>query len=164
MWGCGSAPGSGDPRLRSRGIRAGSGPVKWAQEARKLRLQGKAEQAWVIRGAFLQRKPVPWTPWSRALVEKLLPRAPDPKSPIAKPRQTIFDCALWHGQHEWVAVLGKGTPTLAPARQPLDDDEFWGAGTLDSGGIAPQDDRWLRLEVLTRRSVAVVRQRHLQPW
>ena len=36
---------------------------EWAQEARKLQLQGKEEQARAIRDAFLQVKAVPWTPW-----------------------------------------------------------------------------------------------------
>jgi hypothetical protein len=46
----------------------------------------------------------------------------------------------------------------------LDDDEFWGAGTLKSSGVALPYDRWTRLEVLTRKTVAAARQRHLQPW
>ncbi len=38
---------------------------EWAQEARKLELQGKDEQARAIRDTFLQAKAVPWAPWSR---------------------------------------------------------------------------------------------------
>jgi hypothetical protein len=147
----------------AQGVRA-STREEWAQEARKLQLQGKEEQAQAIRDAFLQHKPVPWTPWSRALVEEMLPKALDPKNPSAKPRQTLFDYAMWHGQHEWVTALGKSRANFMPARQLLDDDEFWGAGTLKSSGVTLQNDRWSRLEVLTRKTVAAVRQRHLQPW
>ena len=43
----------------------------WQKEARKLELQGKQEQARAIRETFLQGRPVPWTPWSRALIETL---------------------------------------------------------------------------------------------
>lgn len=135
---------------------------EWAQEARKLELQGKDEQARAIRETFLQGKPVPWTPWSRALIEELLPKALDPKNPSSKPRLTVFDYALWHGQHEWVTLLGKSN--FATARQLLDDDEFWGAGTVKPSSYKFPDDRWGRLEALTRKTVAAMRQRHLQPW
>jgi hypothetical protein len=164
---------TGHPLLALLGLQAGEAVAQgvrastreeWAQEARKLQLQGKEEQAQAIRDAFLQHKPVPWTPWSRALVEELLPKALDPKNPSSKPRQAIFDYALWHGQHEWVTALGQSRTNFAPARQLLDDDEFWGAGTLKSSGVALPYDRWTRLEVLTRKTVAAARQRHLQPW
>jgi hypothetical protein len=163
----------GHPLLALLGLQAGEAQAQavrastreeWAQEVRKLQLQGKEEQAQAIRDAFLQHKPVPWTPWSRKLVEELLPKALDSKNPSAKPRQTIFDYALWHGQHEWVTALGQRRANFAPARQLLDEDEFWGAGTLKSSGVALQNDRWSRLEVLTRKTVAAVRQRHLLPW
>ena len=39
---------------------------EWAQEARKLELQGKQEQARAIRETFLTARPTPWTPWSAA--------------------------------------------------------------------------------------------------
>jgi hypothetical protein len=163
----------GHPLLALLGLQAGEATVQpartstreeWAQEARKLQLQGKEEQAQAIRDAFLQHKPVPWTPWSRSLIDELLPKALDPKSPSSKPRQTVFDYAMWHGQHEWVAALGRRATHFAPARQLLEDDEFWGAGTLKPGSVAFGDDRWSRLEVMTRKTVAAVRQRHLQPW
>lgn len=163
----------GHPLLALLGLKAGEATVQpartstreeWAQEARKLQLQGKEEQAQAIRDAFLQHKPVPWTPWGRALIEELLPKALDPKHPSSKPRQTVYDYAMWHGQHQWVAELGRRVTHFAPARQLLEDDEFWGAGTLKSGRVVFGDDRWNSLEVLTRRTVAAVRQRHLHPW
>jgi hypothetical protein len=59
------------PLLDLLGLRAGEARLQaarastkdeWAQEARKLELHGKAEQAQAIREAFLQHRPVPWTP------------------------------------------------------------------------------------------------------
>lgn len=161
----------GHPLLALLGLQAGEAGVQpartstreeWAQEARKLQLQGKEEQARAIRDAFLQHKPVPWTPWSRALVEELLPKALDPKNPSAKPRQTIFDYALWHGQHAWITALAQAN--FAPARQLMDEGQFWGAGTRLPNRYGFRNDAWERLEILTRKSVAAVRQRHLQPW
>ena len=161
----------GHPLLALLGLQAGDAQAQavrastreeWAQEARKLQLQGKEEQAQAIRDAFLQHKPVPWTPWSKTLIEELLPKALDPKNPSSKPRQTIFDYALWHGQHEWITALGKAN--FAVARQLLEDGEFAGAGTVMPSRYAFKDDRWDRLQALTRKTVAAVRQRHLQPW
>ena len=162
---------TGHPLLALLGLQAGEAQTQavrastreeWAQEARKLQLQGKDEQAQAIRDTFLQHKPVPWTPWSRALVEELLPKALDPKNPSAKPRQTIFDYAMWHGQHEWVTALGKAN--FAAARQLLDEGQFWGAGSMLPNRYGFRNEVWERLELLTRKSVAAVRQRHLQPW
>ena len=162
---------TGHPLLALLGLQAGEAQAQavrastreeWAQEARKLQLQGKEEQAQAIRDAFLQHKPVPWTPWSRALVGELLPKALDPKNPSNKPRQTIFDYAMWHGQHEWVTALGKAN--FAAARQLMDEGEFYGAGTVKPSRYAFRDDRWDGLQALTRKTVAAARQRHLQPW
>lgn len=161
----------GHPLLALLGLKAGEATAQparsstreeWAQEARKLQLQGKEEQAQAIRDAFLQHKPVPWTPWSRALVEELLPKALDPQNPSSKPRQILFDYAMWHGQHEWITALAKAN--FAAARQLMDEGQFWGAGTLLPNRYGFRNDAWERLEVLTRKTVAAVRQRHLQPW
>ena len=161
---------TGHPLLVLLGMRLGEAqaqPVakssvdEWAQEARRLELQGKAEQAQAIRDTFLQHKPVPWTPWSRGLVEALAPKALDPKNPSSKPRQTLFDYALWHGQHEWVQELGEAG--FAPARGLMDEDGFAGAGTL----LPPRygiEGPWLARQQLVRRTVAAVQQRHLQPY
>jgi len=133
---------------------------EWAQEARKLELQGKDEQARAIRETFLQARPVPWTPWSRELIEQLAPQALDAKNPSAKPRQTLFDYALWHGQHRWVERLVQ-TP-FQPARALMDDGRFNHAGTTLARRMHLPE--WERQELLTRRSVAAAQQRHLQPY
>lgn len=160
----------GHPLLALLGLQAGESsaqPVRkstqdeWAQEARRLELQGKAEQAQAIREAFLQHKPVPWTPWGRALIEAMAPKALDPKNPSSKPRQTLFDYALWHGQHEWVQRLGEAG--FAAARGLMDEREFVGAGTLRPPRYA-FEGAWQTRQQLVRRTLAAAHQRHLQPY
>jgi hypothetical protein len=133
---------------------------EWAQEARKLELQGKDEQARAIRETFLQGKPVPWTPWSRSVIEELAPKALDPANPSSKLRQTLFDYALWNGQQRWIERLA-ATPFL-PAKGLVDGGSFNMAGsTLIRRMNMPE---WDRLEAHTRRTVAAARQRHLQAY
>lgn len=161
---------SGHPLLALLGLELGEAQARpaakstqdeWAQEARRLELQGKAEQAQAIRDAFLQHKPVPWTPWSLALIEEQFPKAFDPQNPSSKPRQTVFDYALWHGQHAWIEALAMAK--FAPARGLMEEHEFAGAGTL----LPPRygiDGPWLDKRQLVRKTAAAVHQRHLQPY
>jgi len=159
----------GHPVFGLLGLQAGEARIgttqastkeEWAQEARKLELQGKQEQALAIREAFLQAKPVPWTPWSRALIEELVPKALDPLNPSSKPRQALFDYALWHAQQRWIERLA-ATP-FQPAKGLVDDGCFNSAGsTLIRRMSLPE---WDRLEAQTRRTVAASRQRHLQAY
>lgn len=161
---------TGHPLLALLGLRVGEAhaqPVakstqdEWAQEARRLELQGKAEQAQAIRDAFLQHKPVPWAPWSVALIEAQLPKAFDPQNPSSKPRQTVFDYALWHGQHAWIESLALAR--FAPARGLMEGHEFAGAGPL----LPPRygiEGPWLARQQMVRKTVAAVHQRHLQPY
>ncbi|MCW5238034.1 hypothetical protein D5047_17855 [Verminephrobacter eiseniae] len=116
---------------------------EWAQEARKLELQGKEEQARAIRETFLQTKPVPWTPWSEVAMREYLPRALDRTQPSNKPRQALLDYALWHGQQVWVGQLAKQAQ-FAPALR------------LAPGGNLDRAVAW--------REGALLRQRHLQPY
>jgi hypothetical protein len=130
---------------------------EWAQEARKLELQGKEEQARAIRDTFLQAKAVPWAPWSEAMMRELAPRALDRTLPSAKPRQALLDYALWHGQQAWVEQLAQKVQFQA-ARSLAPGGEF---GTL------PADDYfgdYARQQQLGWRAVASLRQRHLQPY
>jgi AAA domain len=130
---------------------------EWAQEARKLELQGKEEQARAIREAFLQSKPVPWAPWSEALIKELLPRALDRTQPSSKPRQTLLDYALWHGQQAWIEQLATKA-NFAPARTLVPGEEY--------GGLRPwdYDGDYLQQEQIGYRMVAALRHRHLQPY
>jgi hypothetical protein len=162
---------SGHPLLRLLGLEAGEASVapavksshdEWAQEARKLELQGKTEQARAIRETFLQHKSVPWTPWSRTLIETLAPQALNPRNPSSKPRQALFDYAVWHGQHAWIERLA--AVGFAPARTLMHMDDFAGAGHLDDEPLAYPDHVRMEKQVMTRRIVAATLQRHLQPY
>ena len=86
---------------------------EWAQEARKLELQGKQEQARAIRETFLAARPTPWTPWSLQALREWTPKALDPKNPSAKTKQALLDYALWHGQGAYVERLAEAN--FAPA-------------------------------------------------
>jgi hypothetical protein len=130
---------------------------EWAQEARKLELQGKEEQARAIRDAYLQSKPVPWTPWSETMVKELLPRALDRTQPSNKPRQAMMDYALWHGQQAWIEQLATKA-NFAQARTLVPGDEY--------GGLRPWDYEgdYLQQAQVGYRMVNALRQRHLQPY
>ena len=61
---------------------AASSKDEWAQEARKLELQGKQEQARAIRETFLTARPTPWTPWSLQTLREWTPKALDPRESV----------------------------------------------------------------------------------
>ena len=132
---------------------ATSSKEEWAQEARKLELQGKQEQAQAIRNAFLKHPSVPWTPWSQQHVQELAMRALDPSSPSSKPRQTLMDYALWHGQQAWVEKLAVQVG-FAPARAIALDGTF--------GGSPPEQWDFHKNYGLSHRTMMALRQRHLQ--
>jgi hypothetical protein len=88
---------------------------QWAQEARKLELQGKQEQARAIRETFLKSRPTPWSAWSEAAIRELEPRALNRTDPSAKLKQTLLDYALWHAQHEFIEDLASRTTFHAAA-------------------------------------------------
>jgi ATP-dependent exoDNAse (exonuclease V) beta subunit len=124
------------PLLDILGLKAGESALQparassrdeWAQEAHKLELQGKQEQAQAIREAFLQARPVPWVPWGQAQAEQWSAKALDAANPSAKPRQALHDYALWHGQQSWIEALA--AVHFAPARGLLDEGRFIGAGS-----------------------------------
>ncbi|RZL89285.1 MAG: hypothetical protein EOP82_20295 [Variovorax sp.] len=160
---------TGHPLLELLDLKAGeartvpaqaSTKEQWALEARKLELQGKQEQALAIRETFLQGKPVPWTPWSRTLIEKLAPNALDRANPSAKQKQTLMDYALWHGQQAWVEQLARAG--FQPARGLAPEGEFGWIG--DTAALYAADGAEERLQQLTTRAVNAVRHRHLLPY
>ena len=160
---------TGHPLLDLLGLKVGearagatqaSTKQEWAQEARKLELQGKEEQAKAIREAFLQGKPVPWTPWSRALIEELAPKALDRSNPSTKQKQTLMDYALWHGQQSWVEELARAN--FQPARSLAPGGDFGRVGHATMLGATLPDHG--KQQQLALRAVAAVRQRHLQPY
>ena len=160
---------TGHPLLALLGLKVGeartgatqaSSKEEWAQEARKLELQGKQEQARAIREVFLQGKPVPWTPWSRELIEELVPKALDRGNPSAKLKQALLDYALWHGQQSWVEQLAKAQ--FPPARGLAPDGGFGWIGDAAMPGARLTDQAGQ--QHLALRAVAALRQRHLQPY
>ncbi|MDZ7856550.1 UvrD-helicase domain-containing protein [Sphaerotilus sp.] len=96
------------------GAVATSSKEEWAQEARRLELQGKQEQAQAIREAFLKRPTPPWTPWSEAWARELLPKVVDPKFPSSKQRNALYEYALWHGQHRPLEEIVAAVATFVP--------------------------------------------------
>lgn len=160
---------TGHPLLQLLGLKAGiahagqaqgSTKEEWAQEARKLELQGKDEQARAIRETFLQSKPVPWTPWSRLLMQELTPKALDRGNPSAKPRQTLMDYALWHGQQAWVEQLARAH--FQPAGSLAPEGEFGWIG--DSAMLRLRLPDHEQQQQLSLRAVGALRQRHLQAY
>ena len=150
--------------LQSGGASAGATPAstkeEWAQEARKLELQGKEEQARAIRETFLQGKPVPWTPWSRTLIEELVPKALDRSNPSARQKQTLMDYALWHGQQFWVEQLARAN--FQPARSLAPEGDFgWIGGAAVLRLQLPAQEQHQQLAL---RAVSALRQRHLQQY
>ncbi|RBP06412.1 UvrD-like helicase family protein [Roseiarcus fermentans] len=123
------------PLLQLLGLEAAgeivTGPVQassrdeWAQEARKLELQGKQEQARSIRETFLTSRPTPWTPWSLAALQEWAPKALDPRNPSSKIKQSMFDYALWHGQGAYIERLA-GQAKFAAALPLTHDGELLG--------------------------------------
>ena len=129
---------------------------EWAQEARKLELQGKDEQARAIRQTFLQTKPVPWVPWSEATMREFLPRALDRAQPSNKPRQALLDYGLWHGQQTWVEQLASQAKFAQALRLAPSGAFGWSESDFGLDFKFVQEQAW--------RDVAVQRQRHLQPY
>lgn len=154
------------PLLGLLGLQAGqaqaiaaqaSSKEEWAQEARRLELQGKDQQAQAIRDTFLQQKPVPWLPWSQALMQDFAAKALDATHPSAKPRQAMLDYALWHGQQRWIERLAAAG--FQQARGMLLNGEFMHissfATSFRPAGLNP-------VQALNLRALSALRQRHLQ--
>ena len=71
---------------------------EWQAEARKLELQGKQEQADEIRRGILKTQSVPWEVWNSERMPDLLERSFAPKQISRKPRQALFDYALYYDE------------------------------------------------------------------
>lgn len=77
----------------------------WEREAHRLEQQGKQEQAEAIRQNVLRTKAVPWAVWDGNLLASSAERAYDPKEISNKPRQQLFDMALWHSLDSHLEAL-----------------------------------------------------------
>ena len=93
-----------------------SSQQEWAQEARRLELQGKQEQADAIRQNVLKTQKPGWPVWDEAALQELLPKALQPAQISNKPRQALLDYALWHGQSGWIHDLANAS-RFEPALQ-----------------------------------------------
>ncbi len=69
----------------------------WQREAHKLDLQGRTEQADLIRSAVLRARPTPWQPLDAGRVAVLAERALDPQGVSSKARRELLDYAVAHG-------------------------------------------------------------------
>jgi hypothetical protein len=103
---------------------------------------------------------VPWTPWSRQLIEDLAPKALDRSNPSARQKQVLLDYALWHGQQAWVEQLARANFQAARSLAPQGDFGWFG----DSAMLGVQLPDWKKQQELSLRAVAALRQRHLQAY
>jgi len=71
---------------------------EWRQEARKLELQGKIEQADEIRNNILGQKPTPWQPIDREQLEVLKSKAFDPAKPDKATMLLLLEYAVIYDQ------------------------------------------------------------------
>ena len=103
------------PLLALLGLRAGEAAVhpvarsstdEWAQEARRLELQGKARAGAGDPRHLPAAQARAVDALEPSLIEELAPKALDPRNPSSKPRQTLFDYALWHAQNAWIERAG----------------------------------------------------------
>jgi hypothetical protein len=147
-----------------------SSKEEWAQEARKLALQGKQEQARAIRETFLAAKPTPWTPWSLASLAEWTPKALDPKNPSAKIKQTLLDYALWHGQGAYIEKLAQANfapaqslthrgELLARVAQIFHDGKYVELAKIPGFASDPRNPMGR-----TTRAAAAMRERQLRPY
>ncbi|MGH8829797.1 MAG: AAA family ATPase, partial [Polaromonas sp.] len=134
-----------------------SSQQEWAQEARRLELQGKQEQADAIRQNVLKTQKPNWPVWDEAALQELLPKALQPLQISNKPRQALLDYALWHGQSGWIHGLAGASrfePALqiAQAMDAVSHHRFYPlAATQDAAKFIP-------------KKVAVVAERQRQPY
>lgn len=135
---------------------------EWEQEARRLELQGKQEQAQAIRDTVLKRAVPPWTPWSESWARELLPKVLDPKNPSAKQRQALFEYAMWHRQHRFIEQLAESVPGFLPARALAPTGRFGRLSTLP--GSLRADPQAVQAWEQQERQLTTLRQRRLQPW
>ena len=134
-----------------------SSQQEWAQEARRLELQGKQEQADAIRRNVLKTQKPGWPVWDEAALRELLPKALQPGQISGKPRQALLDYALWNGQTGWIhdlATASRFEPALRIAQ------------AMDAAGHPYRYDRFEAQEApkFVARKEAMVAERQRQPY
>ena len=104
---------TGHPLLGLLGLHLAAGKVAveaatssredWQNEARRLELQGKQEQADAIHTSILKEAAVPWPVLDEARLRELLTKVLRERIPGGKPRQQLFEYATCY--HEPVLAL-----------------------------------------------------------
>ena len=102
---------------------------EWQYEAHRLEQQGKLEQAEEVRRTVLHTQAVPWPVLDVPALADLADRALDPSSISNKPRQQLYEYAVFNDDPVWVSRLAQ--LRFEPAR----------------GGLAIMEERRTRLAV-----------------
>jgi hypothetical protein len=89
---------------------------EWQQEAHRLELQGKAEQAEEIRRTILAQKEVPWQVMTPQNIDTVKKDALDSKHYNRKAKQLLFDYAVLHQVPELFESLA--ALKFNPAKEP----------------------------------------------
>ncbi len=103
---------SGDIKVVSQVSTSG----EWQEEAHRLELQGKNEQAEEIRRTILAQKEVPWKIMTPQNIDSLKKEALDPKHYNRKAKQLLFDFAVLHQVPELFESLA--ALKFNPAKDP----------------------------------------------
>lgn len=117
---------------------------EWRQEARRLELQGKQEQAKEIRSSILKQKPVPWPVLTGAALEALRHRALEKGE--KKARITLFEYALVYRDQVLINTLAKAG--LSAAKHPekglkaLNRNHYMLYELKNPGGVLRQTDQY----------------------
>jgi hypothetical protein len=91
---------------------------EWRQEAHKLDLQGKTEQADEIRNSILAQKQTPWKPIDKAQFEMLKSQAFDAAEPNKNAMLLLFEYAVIYNQAQIIEQLK--TLNFKPAQHAID--------------------------------------------
>ena len=109
--------GLGSARQRLDLAEHKSSVEEWQYEAHRLEQQGKAEQAEEVRRSLLRQQAVPWTILDISALDELAVRALDAGSLSNKPRQQLFEYAVFSDEPAWLTCLGR--VRFEPARGML---------------------------------------------
>lgn len=112
---------------------------EWQQEAHRLEEQGKLEQAEEVRRSVLRQQAVPWPVLDVPAVTALAAQALDPESISTKPRQRLFEYAVFSDEPVWVMRLAD--VRFEPARGMLAVLRERGARLGEAGASYVRRDR-----------------------
>lgn len=84
-----------------------SSQEEWQQEARRLELQGKRDQAEAIRQQVLKIQPVPWEVLTFGKLGEFTEKALDPNQFNKKAKDLLFDYALYYQETDYFRMLSE---------------------------------------------------------